>query len=130
MPYWIFVIRDTDEVFAKRMKEKKWPIFIHTHNRKNLKVDDKVVFYKAGDNGQKFLGVAQIGSKLEKATSLDYAVELTDIKIWKKSVHVKKLINNLEFIGDSTSWGRFFQGGVLRISKNDYTLIVSSVISA
>ncbi len=60
MACWIFVINDDDKVFEKRMSEKKWPIFIHTHNRRNLRINDNIIFYKAGKDGQKFLGTANL----------------------------------------------------------------------
>jgi len=60
MSYWIFVINGTNKEFAKRMKEKRWPIFIHTQNRKNLRIGDQVVFYKPGLDEKNFLVVLKL----------------------------------------------------------------------
>lgn len=105
------------------MKEKKWPIFVHTHNRKNLKLGDNVVFYKAGLEGQKFLGTARLNSEIEKTSRIDYFVKLSNIEVWENSVKVVDLIDELNFIKDKQVWGRFFQGGVKKISEKDFSLI-------
>lgn len=125
MSYWILVISDTDNEFKKRIEKKKWPIFIHTHNRKKLKIGDKVVFYKAGVEGKKFLGTARLDSTLNMETRLGYSVNLSEIKIWKKAHSAEKLLDKLEFIKDRKVWGRFFQGGIRRINYEDYSVIVN-----
>lgn len=124
MNHWIFVINDTKEEFENRMKSKNWPIFMHTPNRKSLCVGDHVVFYLAGREGQKFLGSAQINSEVKKTHRLDYFVELTNTEIWIKYVRIIELLTKLEFIKDKQVWGRFFQGGVRRISKKDFNVII------
>ena len=52
-----------------RMWEEKWPIYVHTPNRNKLSIGDKVIFYKAGVDGKKFLGLAKINSRSEEHTS-------------------------------------------------------------
>ena len=125
MAYWIFVINDTDEVFAERMKERTWPIFVYTQNRRHLNVGDHVIFYKAGAKGQKFLGSARVSSPVEKK-KIDYSMGLGDIAIWKEGVSVVPLLEKLEFVRNMASWGVYFQGGVKSISEDDYTTIVNS----
>lgn len=125
MSHWILVINDTDKEFVRRMKNKVWPIFVHTHNRNNLKVGDKVVFYKAGIDGKKFIGTAKITSDLERTTKIDYLVRLSDVKVWKKTIGIDDLINNLDFILDKQYWGRFLQGGVKKITEKDFLTITA-----
>jgi len=105
------------------MRDERWPIFVHTQNRKNLQIGDNVIFYEAGLGGQKFLGTSSINSEVKKTTRLDYFVELNNINVWKKNVKVKDLLNKLDFIKDKQVWGRFLQGGVRRISEKDFDII-------
>lgn len=125
MSCWIFVINDTDKVFEKRIKEEQWPIFRRTQNRTRLKTNDKVIFYKAGKEGQKFLGSATIGSELKKAGIFDFQLRLTSIDVWKKPVAMNEVINDLDFIKNKNSWGNHFQGGVRAITKKEFNAIES-----
>lgn len=125
MSCWIFVINDTDKVFEKRIKEEQWPIFRRTQNRTRLKTNDKVIFYKAGKEGQKFLGSATIGSELKKAGIFDFQLRLTSIDVWKKPVAMNEVINDLDFIKNKNSWGNHFQGGVRAITKKEFDAIES-----
>jgi hypothetical protein len=124
MSYWIFVINDTDKVFAERMRVKKWPIFIHTQNRKKLNVNDGVIFYKAGERGKKFVGSAKINANLEK-NGIDFSLDLTDVAVWDKGIDVIPILNKLELTMNKVSWGSAFQGGVRAISEKDYAIIMS-----
>lgn len=125
MVQWIFVINDTEQEFAKRIEERRWPIFKKTQNRRKLKVGDTVIFYKAGTQGKKFLGSSVIGSPLEKANELVFFLKLSDIVVWKKPVEVNEVLKDLDFIRDKQYWGRYFQGGVRRLSETDYETIVA-----
>jgi len=125
MSYWIFVIKDTPEEFAKRMQIRKWPIFKKTQNRRNLRTGDKIIFYKAGANGKKFLGKALIASELEQVDQFTYSLKLSEIEVWEKPVELANVLNDLDFISDKLYWGRYFQGGVRSLSEKDYSTIVS-----
>jgi hypothetical protein len=126
MTNWVFVINDKDGVFQERINEKKWPIYRKTQNRNKLKVGDKIIFYKAGMGGKKFIGKATISRGL-KPHGVDFSLDLSDVDIWKKPVSVASVLNNLEFIKDKTFWGRYFQGGVRSLSDSDYSAILSEV---
>ncbi|MEO9276682.1 MAG: EVE domain-containing protein, partial [Nitrososphaera sp.] len=91
MANWIFGSKATPEVFEKRISGKKWPIFKHTPNKTRLKNGDKVVFYKAGKDGQKFIGTASIGSEIVP-DNLDYYVTLYNIQFWKKPIEVPSIL--------------------------------------
>jgi len=125
MSCWIFVINDTDKVFEKRIKEEQWPIFRRTQNRTRLKTNDKVIFYKAGKEGQKFLGSATIGSELKKVSIFESQLRLTSIDVWEKPVAMNEVINDLDFIKNKNSWGNHFQGGVRAITKKEFDVIES-----
>lgn len=124
MTNWVFVINDKDEVFQERINDKKWPIYRKTQNRNKLKVGDKIIFYKAGADGKKFIGKASIARGL-KPDGIDYSLELSDVGVWKKPVSVALVLKDLEFIRDKTFWGRYFQGGVRSLSESDYNIIIS-----
>lgn len=123
MSNWIFVIKNSDKEFHSRVKNKEWPIYNKTQNRKRLQIGDRLIFYKAGTDGQKFLGIATIGSNLKEKSSFTSSLDLNDIKIWKTPVEMKNAIKNLDFIKNKENWGNYFQGGVRRISDTDFDTI-------
>ncbi len=125
MNLWIFVIKDSDDEFLNRVKDKKWPIYNKTRNRKKLVIGDQIVFYKAGTNGQKFLGNATIKTNLKKQTTFEYLLEMHEISVWKTRVAIKQIITNLDFIINKESWGLHFQGGIIPISQKDFNTIIS-----
>lgn len=89
-----------------------------------LKNGDKVIFYKAGKDGQKFIGTASIGSEIVP-DNLDYYVTLYDVQVWKKPIGVPSILNEIQFIKNKSNWGLYFQGGVSHLPDADYHLIVS-----
>ncbi len=125
MNLWIFVIKDSDDEFLNRVKDKKWPIYNKTRNRKKLVIGDQIVFYKAGTNGQKFLGNATIKTNLKKQTTFEYLLEMHEISVWKTRVAIKQIITNLDFIINKENWGLHFQGGIIPISQKDFNTIIS-----
>ena len=109
------------------MQKKEWPIFSFTANRNRIQPDDKVLFYKAGIGGQKFLGSATVTSKIKKGeSSIDFFVTLSNIKLWKKGIDVHPLVSKLDFIVNKEMWGRHFQGGVRAINEGDFQIILKS----
>lgn len=126
---WIFVISDGDDVFQKRINEKIWPIFENTHNKRRLRIGDRVIFYQAGKNGKKFTGRASVASKLTRHMSNDQIV-LEDIEVWKNQVQIEVFIDNLNFVKNRKHWGSYFQGGVISLPDKDYRLIMSNAIRA
>ena len=128
MPHWIFVISNTDKEFERRMEKKEWPIFTFTSNRNRLLPEDKVVFYKAGEYGKKFLGTATVCSKIiQRIGEIDFFVTLKDIDVWKKPISMYLLVSKLELIKNRERWGRHFQGGIRTISKKDYETVLNEV---
>ena len=103
MNLWIFVIKDSDNEFQNRIKNKQWPIYNKTRNRNNIGVGDSVLFYKAGIDGQRFLGRAIIKTNLKKHTMFEYFLELDEISVWKKRILIKPLIPDLDFIENNIS---------------------------
>ena len=122
--YWIFVIKNTDEEFKRRMDRKVWPIYSYTVNRKKIQSGDVVAFYKAGEGNKVLLGTAETASAIKgKDGEIDYTVDLTNVAVWKKRVLMKPLVGKLDFVDNKEQWGRYMQGGVIRISEKDYNTI-------
>jgi len=125
MNYWVFVIRDDQFIFDKRIEHKKWPLYRATKFRKFIQIGDNVVFYQAGKHGQKFLGTAVIKSRSKPIPNkMDYYVDMYRIKIWNNAPSIRNLIPNLEFIKNKVSWGLSLQGGVLKINEKDRAVIL------
>ena len=125
MHHWIFVIRDDEFIFNKRIQHKKWPLYPFTKFRTYLEVGDKIVFYQAGKRGQKFLGCGVIESESKPIPDkIDYFVEMGEIEIWKKTPSIRDLIPHLGFIKNKEHWGLYLQGGILKIEKKDYSIIL------
>jgi len=121
------VINDADKEFERRMQKKEWPIFSFTANRNRIQPDDKVLFYKAGVDGQKFLGSATVTSKIKKGEgSIDFFVTLSNIKLWKKGIDIYPLVSKLGFIVNKEVWGRHFQGGVRAINIRDFQTVLKN----
>lgn len=142
--YWIFIVTDqpklkrsAEEVYQIRMNDKFWGLKKGTPYRQSLKKGDKVVF----SNGIKeFLGTAILDSQSFELDEdqkrnfshnnnlyfTDYGVLLRDIKIWEKPLEVKQLIDNLSFIKNKLQYHTHFQGGIRKISKEDYIKITKS----
>jgi len=126
MHHWIFVIRDDEFVFKKRIKNKTWPIFASTKLQTFLAVGDDVIFYQAGLHGQKFLGTAIIKSNLKKIPEkIDFYVDIDEANIWKNPPSIRGLIPKLDLIKNKIHWGLDLQGGILQLNEKDHTLIVN-----
>ena len=127
MKHWVFVIKDSERVFKERVKNKVWPIYANTRHRGNIGKNHKILFYKAGKtDGQRFLGTATLLSHSKIVPGkMDSFVQLAEISVWKKPVQIKPILGILEFIKDKQNWGLYLQGGIRRILKSDFELVVS-----
>lgn len=145
--YWIFVVNDDKigkekkkgiEIYNQRMSDAFWGIGERTPNRKRLKKGDKVVFYLAGSEGQKFLGTCTLVSGFDELGKEEWektrhgpffqtrhGAKLKDIERWDTLRPIHPLIENLGFIAKPEIWGNYLQGGIRSISEDDYNLIMS-----
>jgi len=131
--YWIFVsVPYTDfntgsiyEILGKIRASKKWPIGKKTLHRNELSENDKVLFYQGGEGGKKIVGRAELASSLMRDESNIFNwVMIRNIEIWEKPVEIKAVLEKLSFIRNKMHWGLRFQGGIVKISENDYKLIL------
>jgi len=125
LAYWIFVHKYTDEVLKKRVEKTEWPIFHNTANRLQIRKGDKIIFYKAGMNGKKFVGTAKLDSDLKKNEKIDYFVNLTNVEIWERSVNILDLLEELEFIKVKKNWSNYMVGAIRRLEESDFNKILS-----
>ncbi len=125
MNHWIFTITGSGETFDERVAAKKWPINSRTPNRKSISAGDSIVFYKARENGQKFLGSATIQEIVSHEDDSAHYVEMSVIRAWDKPVEMKDVLSDLEFIKNKKAWGNYFQGGIIKIPEKDYLEIIN-----
>lgn len=126
MGYWILVMMGSREDFLKRTGEKKWPIFKNTPHKQSMTKGDNVVFYLGGKGNMEFIGRALLGSPLVKDDGDSLYVTLDDIKVWKKPLPIRKILDILEFIHKKRHWGIYMQGGVVRLPSKDFSTILSN----
>jgi len=125
MNRWIFVIRDDESVFEKRIKNKKWPIYRATKFQTYLKIGDTIIFYQAGLNTQRFLGTAFVNSGIKPmGNGIDSYLDINKIDVWKKRPSIREMITKLSFIKNPKYWGLYVQGGVIKISGKDHSRII------
>ena len=123
------------DILKRRLDEKKYPLYKKTPFHKDVKKDDGVVFYVAGrkNKSQNFIGYSLIKSvEIPNETLIDpdknkYVLEkyllFENIILFKTPIHIKAIINQLEFIKNKTNFGVYLMGGVSKITENDFNLI-------
>ena len=68
------------------------------------------MFYKARENGQKFLGNAVIQEIVNREDDSVYYVEMNVVSVWSKPVEMRDVLDNLGFIKNKKSWGQPLSG--------------------
>jgi len=117
-------MKDDESIFDLRIKEKKWPIYPGTKFQKYLKIGDIIVFYRAGEHGQYFLGTALVNSKVKPIPDkIDLHIDIDKIDVWKERPSIREILSQLSFIKNIDHWGLHLQGGVLKINKKDHSII-------
>tara|TARA_Y100000310_G_scaffold301619_2_gene338247 strand:+ start:1007 stop:1921 length:915 start_codon:yes stop_codon:yes gene_type:complete len=147
--YWVFFVNDWindagrkfkgKEVFDILQKNKIWGIGNRTPNRKRLSAGDKVVFYLAGSEGQKFLGKGSLNSPTISFTGdIKYSedaniivrgwenlVVFNEFEAFKEPKLLEDMKHNLEFVVKKEIATVYFQSGVRSITKEDYEALIS-----
>ncbi len=109
--------------FLERIKTKKWPIYKRTSNRLNIKKGDKILFYLAGYPRRKIVASGVLNSNL-KEDEEGFSVNVYKIKVLKIQIPIKPFIESLEFIKNKSKWGGFMQGGIVKITDNDFETLL------
>jgi len=143
MNYFIFIVADetkygktrlAGETYNFLMGKNAWGFGKNTAHRAKIKAGDKVVFYQAGGNGQKFLGTAILASgayddSSSKNLFLDpetYKIDLQNIVVWDNPKPFVHFLDKLSFIKNKKFWGTYFQGGCRKISEKDFQTILKT----
>lgn len=130
------------DVAQYRLSRGVWGLNSRTVLRKSIKSGDKVLIYISGrrENRQCFISHAVVGSR-SRPTNFNNRAEidapfgkgvmvpeffiiLNNVFIFKSYVSIRKCKNDLELIKSPEVWWRFIQGGIKKISKNDFEKIV------
>lgn len=112
--------------FLTRTSSGKWPIFKRTVNRNELKIGDHVIFYLGGNNNKKIMGSATVSSGLN-VNEDEFLVDLSDVCIFNKPIQMSSILGDLVFIRNKKNWGAYMQGGVVRLPKVDYNMIIEKI---
>jgi len=124
-------------VFDSLMSKKAWGFHPTTQHRAVVKDGDEVIFYLTGAG---FIGKATLKSPayIDKTgdsetwwfnrSDVNYRVDLKDIDVWQKTKPIQPILPNLSFVKKTKNWGVYLQGGVRKISEEDYLAILNSSI--
>jgi len=145
---WIFTVKDDKigkrkkkgtEIYKKRMSDAFWGLGESVANRSRVKMGNRVVFYLAGVDGQKFLGTCTLVSAFHRLGKQEreklahgpffqatHGVNLSDIEVWDSPKPIHPLLKRLGIIKDVNKWGCYIQGSIIRTSEDDYNTIVSA----
>jgi predicted RNA-binding protein len=111
--------------FLERIKTKRWDLYKRTSHRLNIRKEDKILFYLARYPRRKFVANAVLSSKVREEDE-EFSVGLNKIKIWKRQIPIRPLIESLEFIKNKNKWGGYMQGGIVKITKKDFDKILKT----
>ena len=112
--------------FLTRANSGKWPIFKRTVNRNDLEKGDNIIFYLGGNNNKKIVGTATVSSGLNPNND-GFSVDLSDVCILDKPIRMSSILESLVFIRNKKNWGAYMQGGILRLPKTDYNMIIKKI---
>ena len=139
--YFCLITSDTEkkcaaDIINSRLKEKKFPLYEKTPFLNEIKKNDEVVFYLAGTgkNSQSFVASAKISlieifNKNEvidpdnKNQIVIKYLNFENIKFFKKSINIKSIFDNLNFIKNKKHYGTNLVGGIAKINFDDFNLI-------
>ncbi|MDC1189667.1 hypothetical protein N8209_02555 [Gammaproteobacteria bacterium] len=149
MSFYIFVISDSydlDEnrvrspvLYSYRLEKKVYPLYYRTRLKKNLKSNDSFIFYLAGTPPLETKKFAAYGKIKEIKKDKNYNEDLIHISqpiekivvlesvVTKKPLCIYKVKDKLSFITKKKKWGPSMQGGIIKITEEDYDLIVKEM---
>jgi hypothetical protein len=135
------------ELAMHRLNIRMWGLNSSTAFRRKIKQGDKAIVYISGrrENAGHVVASCTFASdarpcSLKLRREIDdpkgigymmpeYYVKLSEINIFSRRPKIKTLACDLEFIPDATQWWRYLQGGVRKLTLNDYRNICSQGIA-
>jgi hypothetical protein len=129
------------EVYDFLMDKKVWGLHPTTQHRAVIGKGDRAIFYLSGAGGG-FIGTGVVASTayVDKSgesdnwwfnrSEVNYRVDLTDIDKWNKTKPIQPVLAELSFIKNkkTKNWGAYLQGGVRKITDDDYNVIIKSEV--
>jgi predicted RNA-binding protein len=124
-----------------RLKQKAYPLHKGTHCRHKIKSNDQFIFYIAGKSALRTSVYAYgiIGKDLKPqhysedevhvGNPSSKVIELKSCKKISNGLSLRDIKDDLDFIKDKKFWGRYLQGGITEISKQDYDCIIANATS-
>jgi hypothetical protein len=140
---WLFIVTDrpeenltAEQILETRMNDKFWGLNSGTPLRTVLRKDDKVIF---SHGAKEFLGTAILDSDSFELTeeeknlyshgqdlfTTEFGIKLKDIDIWNEQKSVRQYLHLLSFVKKKEQYPAYFQGGIKRISKEEYNKITN-----
>lgn len=125
------------EVYDFLMEKKAWGLHPTTQHRTTIKEGDLIIFYLSGQGGG-FVGTATLSSVsyVDKTgesddwwfnkSEINYRVDITEIDRWEKIKPIQPILSGLSFVKKTKNWGVYLQGGIRKISVDDYKVITES----
>jgi hypothetical protein len=141
--YWVLVVTDrleqnltAEQILTTRLNDRFWGLNARTPSRTLLRKDDKVIF---SYGAKEFLGTATLDSdsfelREEQKSQFshdtdffkaDFGIRLKNMELWGDPKSVQKSIDVLSFIKNKKHYMAYFQGGVRKISADDYNNIIN-----
>lgn len=124
------------EVALYHLKNLTWPFYARTRNRAVISNDDKLLVYLSGSGMHSQSIIASClaadssvaGSVIYPkdwfVSSSSFYIKLKNVKLFKRPVKVKPLVEFLSFIKTKSNWGFRFQGGCISIPEHDFNILV------
>ncbi len=127
------------DIYKRRITESKWPLYTTTRHSDEIKHNDKLLIYLAGNQKycRHFIAYVEV-AKVEPVENLKFVDIDSNIGLIKSYLilknnkeflhpfNVKENLDTLSFIIHKKSYGLFFQGGVRKIDEKSFNQIISS----
>lgn len=120
------------------LKARFWAFTEHAQGRARLTPGDRVIIYLAGRGRQHFVAAAEVQStsrdpqEREKEilsqlglSFMRFTVPLSGVRKFDSPIPIGELIERLRFIKDRKHYGLHLRSPVVRITEDDYNLIMS-----
>ena len=130
--HWIFVITEYtdywrvsfDKILERMKTSKAYPLGYRTPNRTRIVSGDKVIFYRSGEEGRKFIGSAEVSSVTRNSDQYIFGyVHFSKIRFWQEPIDLYDILQELSFIKNRRRWQSYFQGGIRKLPEKDYERI-------
>lgn len=112
------------DLLEKVKVDGKWFVGKKTHYINQLSEGDNALLYEAGEEGRRFVGSAKLLSNVQAGEDSKWVL-MGGVEIWNRTVPINEFLDKLSFITKSRNWGLCVRGGIIRLTKKDYEMILS-----